>query len=531
MISNVRVAQNNSKPVYRLPTEILVLIFKHALPCPDLFHRVIDTNTLLSVSRVSKSWREVSINTPTLWTRIDVLNARLMRVFISRSRTAPLNIALLPPISMLPATRATRAMTQRHSALTQHDAFARFMGDLKPQMHRLGSLWLDGLPQRMLDQYLDTLAPLLTSLRLQEGPLGSDSPIATEANSPLFFRGETPLLREVEIVGIAQPLTSPMFAGLVSLYLQNIRFTHSTNLHFFQLLIACPLLEDLTLFQLTFSSMVNMSMDSLFSTPIHLPRLRELQFTTLQLEFVRDMLISIRVSNRCCVNVRMKDPATFTDILPSDRMQLESLLRLSDVDHLSVTVHRELSCFSAESTGHDVFTIFFRNEEDAVENGHPRDVILSSMEQRIFLPNLQVLTVTSIEMESNLTVTAFIGMLRHLHTIKSLRLMEVPSCYVETLIVTPERHLCPRLEELGIFRGCDISGERLIQLAKSRIVSNAGVEVWDHHDELPSSLRRMDISGLIDDDYAMVEEVLEDLSIEIVVIEEDDGYESDGGQY
>lgn len=522
-LSNIRVAQNNSRPIYRLPPEILSLVFKHALPFPNAKYPVVDTGTLLSVSWVSRLWREISINTPTLWTHIDAVNADLIHVFISRSRAAPLDVRLLPPDRwLMRKTNTSSIIAQRHSILIQHDNSIQFIGHLKPQMHRLRSLRLNGLSQGLLDRLLDTPAPLLTLFHVE--PLkfhqGSSAPIANEATSPHFFRGETPLLREVRIVGITQTLTSPIFTGLVSLHLENISFTHSTNLHIFQLLIACPLLEDLALLRLTFLLMVDMSTTSLLSTPIHLPCLQRLELRAMQLELVRDMLASIEVSDCQYVNVHMEGPVTFTDFLPSDAKQLENLFKFSDIDEVELDIihvpedDQDPSCFIALSYPRHYLAIHHPNEDNDAEN--IVDGILSSVEQWILIPDLLSLSVVIEGGGVIPTIAAFIRMLRHLHAIESLTLTSTPTCYVETLTVTPERHLCPQLEDLCLY-DCDISGESLIELVKSRIASNTGVDsVGDYHDELPvSSLRSISISDYSPAGDHATRKALQDLSIAV----------------
>ncbi|QRW15438.1 F-box-like protein [Ceratobasidium sp. AG-Ba] len=63
-------------PAVKLPQEILVCIFETASaergPVTNRQKYITDTKTLFSISHVSSYWRYITVNTPTLWSRIDV---------------------------------------------------------------------------------------------------------------------------------------------------------------------------------------------------------------------------------------------------------------------------------------------------------------------------------------------------------------------------------------------------------------------------------------------------------------------------
>ncbi|KDQ12280.1 hypothetical protein BOTBODRAFT_96511, partial [Botryobasidium botryosum FD-172 SS1] len=59
-----------SLPVYRLPNEVLSIIFELAeSTASDLWQRS-STKNPINLSQVSRRWRDLALNLPTLWTTI-----------------------------------------------------------------------------------------------------------------------------------------------------------------------------------------------------------------------------------------------------------------------------------------------------------------------------------------------------------------------------------------------------------------------------------------------------------------------------
>ncbi|KAJ8093066.1 hypothetical protein PM082_020547 [Marasmius tenuissimus] len=61
-------------PVHRLPTELLVSIFKYATECGDLQEQITPTEAprIVTISMVCGRWREITLSTPSLWSSISL---------------------------------------------------------------------------------------------------------------------------------------------------------------------------------------------------------------------------------------------------------------------------------------------------------------------------------------------------------------------------------------------------------------------------------------------------------------------------
>ncbi|KAF9814800.1 hypothetical protein IEO21_04908 [Rhodonia placenta] len=109
-ISDVRVSINAQRPVNRLPVEILSEIFHQVLPpfqlasylkslSPqsflvwDPFFDFKDTDALLPLTHVCRWWRDVALDTPTLWTTLfGSSHSAAIDEYRLRSKSAPLKV-------------------------------------------------------------------------------------------------------------------------------------------------------------------------------------------------------------------------------------------------------------------------------------------------------------------------------------------------------------------------------------------------------------------------------------------------------
>ncbi|KAJ7659173.1 hypothetical protein DFH06DRAFT_1297325 [Mycena polygramma] len=93
-------------PVSTLPNEVVSEVFLHTLPTWDLYadplNRGLQSSLLLG--GICRKWREISISTPSLWTRIEIWldnvashdnKLRLLDIWLTRSRACPLFITIM----------------------------------------------------------------------------------------------------------------------------------------------------------------------------------------------------------------------------------------------------------------------------------------------------------------------------------------------------------------------------------------------------------------------------------------------------
>ena len=90
VLSMVRSARNAFAPVNRTPPEVLSLI-------PDYWEDYEKDRNSIVLTHVCRSWREIFVSRPSLWTYLDFDNVEKTRVYIERSKCAPLEIHLEPP--------------------------------------------------------------------------------------------------------------------------------------------------------------------------------------------------------------------------------------------------------------------------------------------------------------------------------------------------------------------------------------------------------------------------------------------------
>lgn len=93
---------NDICPIGRLPSEILVLIFRKALQLSgygaarlllnDSQARRVPIDMHWTLTRVCSKWRTLALETPSLWTCIDDRDAGALFAFIARSQPLPLSL-------------------------------------------------------------------------------------------------------------------------------------------------------------------------------------------------------------------------------------------------------------------------------------------------------------------------------------------------------------------------------------------------------------------------------------------------------
>ncbi|KAJ7645987.1 hypothetical protein DFH06DRAFT_1332926 [Mycena polygramma] len=104
-----------NSPILLLPPEITTAIFEHCLPPHPRQHRSFKQpwpspgEAPLLLGQICRQWREISLNTPTLWQIIafdDTMSVELLKVWLSRTRGRPLYL----DIAAVDAARADLIM-------------------------------------------------------------------------------------------------------------------------------------------------------------------------------------------------------------------------------------------------------------------------------------------------------------------------------------------------------------------------------------------------------------------------------------
>ncbi|KDQ17652.1 hypothetical protein BOTBODRAFT_172096 [Botryobasidium botryosum FD-172 SS1] len=254
----LRFRTNQLVPVYRLqiPDDIFSMIFKLAVPAD--WQAPLEAP--LTIAAVCRLWRQIAINTPRLWTRI---NSRSVHGFLPRAKSAPLDIEY----------ELCAMDRQRHS-------LQKF---LNPLISRSDQWRVLKIAMRRTDTpVFNDLAniPASNLERLSVEPVGQYGYYGDHFQQNIgfdLFSGYTPRLRELELHSLGLPLASPIFCGLTRLRLSRIRFTESDEYLAHQLLhiaTMCPKLEELRLNRVYSTIRTNEGARSPSTPHVPLPLLR-----------------------------------------------------------------------------------------------------------------------------------------------------------------------------------------------------------------------------------------------------------------
>ncbi|KDQ13861.1 hypothetical protein BOTBODRAFT_175277 [Botryobasidium botryosum FD-172 SS1] len=194
----------------------------------NCFHSL-GTRAPLNLSRVSKLWQEIALNTPNLWVAIDVMNIGLAPTFLERSWGVALEIAMESG-SMYDeggsddGEEPERATSERRGVQRAYDSRrqdpCKFIMPLLPHIDRWWSLTLEVLPTgEPLEGFLLPLAPALTTFCALE--LGGPPVLMTL--HPDLFNQRLPNLSRLSLVGVVLPL------GLAPTALKGLRWLTLTS--------------------------------------------------------------------------------------------------------------------------------------------------------------------------------------------------------------------------------------------------------------------------------------------------------------
>ncbi|KDQ06392.1 hypothetical protein BOTBODRAFT_60630 [Botryobasidium botryosum FD-172 SS1] len=528
LLSDIRRHYNRATPIYRLPNEIIAAILEFAARSTNQFLPPC-TRAPINVSHVSKRWRDIAVNTPTLWTSINLANATFLRTFLTRSRTALLDIDLaLPSIwpNNVPIARQ-QALARAHEELISR--FPHSLRNLRSQIARWRTFAIRGFPARKLGRFLTQPAPQLETLHIN-GFTYIDIG-AQDANSRPLFAGCTPRLRDLCLEHAYVPLDSPIYVGLTRIELNFVALPESPMERFLLNLMRCPALERLALrgaFSTTFS---NETPPSLSTPPppvpvnFNFPYLHELRLVRLDPDFVRRLLTFVSAPSIRTLHIHLdQTQRRLRDFLPPPAVLLCNFPVIQSARSVVMMVSRDtpgderchLSGRSDSPRGD--FTVVLGNsfsirsdptsDADGLGTGTAAGIGTGiGIGSDLPLPELEYLCVSSLDSDAGsapatgipgpgvLSTRGFFApILRDIPTLRSISLDRCPSAFVDVLVggsvgdargaasesfveMQGREHsntsLVPLVEKIELV-GCDIGDDALMALAVSRVPSAPG---------------------------------------------------------
>ncbi|KAG1771429.1 hypothetical protein EDD22DRAFT_569878 [Suillus occidentalis] len=252
----LRSRTNERLPIFRLPTEILMTVFR-GLEEDQRFDESAssDVPACVVVSRVCRYWRSVAYAYPALWTHIRSTNPRLVAIMLEKSRNLPLVVmyktpapprrCLKPILSHLP-----RIKSLKFRAL---EIYANHIIE-----------WLSSQPAPLLETFeFSTPIQLVTqnSADVDITPISND-----------IFQGQAPRLRSVQLTWVPIDWTADVFSGIRSLSIMEPGSeSYPTLSQFLSALTRMPALEHLSLERILFDDEGTMP----YST-VSLPQLKRM---------------------------------------------------------------------------------------------------------------------------------------------------------------------------------------------------------------------------------------------------------------
>lgn len=293
-IQEISARRNTFVPVIRLPSEILVSVFRRLLPvlgipCWSTVGRAVNeiengTKDLIAVTHVCQAWRQIALEFSVLWTTIWVNNIHWMREMLHRSKDAPLTI--VQPHQM---GWQSPPYTSPHAGHRQHNIEHIVPTLFESKQAKLLSLYVPlDKSAELWREVLKRPAPQLETLELcgMLPPIDS-SPFSIPEG---FLGGHAPALRGLALDGYFSHEAlwrAPFLHGLVTLRLttQFTRDTGSNRVVLLQeTLDALQNMQQLENLSITFPSSLSRSTYSTYfipssghvDSPINLSRLSSL---------------------------------------------------------------------------------------------------------------------------------------------------------------------------------------------------------------------------------------------------------------
>ena len=178
-------------PINKIPPEILALI-------PDFWDTCKRDQDTITPTHVCRTWREVFISRPSLWTHFDCLDEEKTRTYLERSKSSPINLNLI--------------LAASEGVLPCHP----FFQIIPHATWRLESLLLKGTPENILPltSRLSHPAPLLRHLSIFASRKSMPGSYLTL--TPTLFNGDLSSLRTLHLESVRTELSWRNMINLTS---------------------------------------------------------------------------------------------------------------------------------------------------------------------------------------------------------------------------------------------------------------------------------------------------------------------------
>ncbi|KDQ06385.1 hypothetical protein BOTBODRAFT_254274 [Botryobasidium botryosum FD-172 SS1] len=433
VVTSINRRRNELTPVYRLPDEVLSLVFEHVDVSTEWQNPT--EAAPLALLRVTSAWRQVALSTPKLWTYIDArrMPVPAIHTWIERSKRAPLDIVY---------NNLTGRMAEGLPALDGLKLVSTHVG-------RCCSLDLRNAAG--INLILASPAHLLEKLSL-----AYSEEYGTHLDDP--FSGVAPHLHELVLKGVFVPLDHSIYSGLSRLHLNYTPEILQTD-ELLRAVEASPQLETLIFENVQFSHP-----PQAHHSIIELLHLSTLRFHEVASWGIQSILTHIRTPPSSYLEVyptMLTHPPfnTLGSIFPRStgvEYDIQNLVLTQSLRVYSHSLGRY--CWIDGSVG---FTRLFSLEANTDERGGLVATLLPGLGAAFPLPFLRILFVASLGAED---ATPFSAALDNLPTVEELTLEE---CHETIVAVLSSPQRIPRLRELSIVNST-LNESILLRLVQSR---------------------------------------------------------------
>ena len=441
--------KNNFAPVSKIPPAVISLI-------PAYLEDDEEDESLVAMTHVCRGWREPLITRPSLWTRLYCENTDRTRVYIERSKSAPLRLSLY----------------RRRNANYIEDAFFLVL----PHLGRVKSFIALG-PANILQSltpHISRSLPFLTELTIEI--IYNPVPVLTST----LFNGDLSALRLLRLAGVVTHLPWRNMSKLTTFVLSRVpedKISITQLLDFFE---GARNLRDITL-----RHSVPTSSGARPGRVVSLPRLKNLTICVdwLLSDPVHPNLLyhlSIPAGAKLTLAYRsMGDRSPIPPLLPGTLENLGNVRHISSVNLYFSEINKYVRLHGPSG---EVY--FLGNCVESCPASHVTDCqIVRSLGYCSNLLETQRLAVAQYEPKT-LDPVDESGPYHILCHMKNLRTLTLTRCNNPPFILAldpsqnPSKHvLCPKLEEIILYvQGLDLFDiKELKSMAKRR--ASAGVKL------------------------------------------------------